>query len=495
MRCLSLAAALRERGARVSFICRELPGHLCSLIANKGYPVYRLSPPGPEAVQDRSGGILAPVDWLEGLSWQLDADQTEEVLAGIEERPSWLIVDHYGLHSSWERRMRPYVERIMVIDDVADRPHDCDALLNQNFGVDSHARYSGLVPEHCQLFLGPRFALLRPEFHDARARLRARDGTIRRILIFFGGTDCSNETGKALEAVRLLGRTDVAIDVVIGQNNLHLEELQRSYGFLPNIFFHHQVENMAELMAEADLAIGAGGTTSWERCCVGLPSVVIAIAANQEPAMAAMATEGRVLYLGRKEDVNSVGIQKVIAALLEARGWVRSLSAASIELVDGCGCLCVSRALLAPPIRLRPALPSDRDSIFEWRNAEETRHNSLTSAPITRKEHEAWFSAMLQSPERVLLVGEADGEPVGVLRYDLSGDRATVSIYLVPGKHGQGHGSHLLLEGTEWLRRFFPDVRSIIAEVLADNVISSKAFLKAGYEHYLYTYRKILNNE
>ncbi len=93
------------------------------------------------------------------------------------------------------------------------------------------------------------------------------------------------------------------------------------------------------------------------------------------------------------------------------------------------------------------------------------------------------------------MVGEADGEPVGVLRYDLSGDRATVSIYLVPGKHGQGHGSRLLLEGTEWLRRFFPDVRSIIAEVLADNVISSKAFLKAGYDHYLYTYIKILNNE
>ncbi len=336
MRCLSLAAALRERGARVSFICRELPGHLCSLIANKGYPVYRLSPPGPEAVQDRSGGILAPVDWLEGLSWQLDADQTEEVLAGIEERPSWLIVDHYGLHSSWERRMRPYVERIMVIDDVAGRPHDCDALLNQNFGADSHARYSGLVPEHCQLFLGPRFALLRPEFHDARARLRARDGTIRRILIFFGGTDPSNQTAKALEALRQLARPEIAVDVVVGQNNPHRKALYAFCESPPNLSFHCQVSNIAELMNTADLGIGAAGVTTWERCFLGLPCITVAIASNQQELLENVAAAGCVLNLGWSESVSAQQIRDAVAALLEDSARVRAMTHSCLEML-GCG--------------------------------------------------------------------------------------------------------------------------------------------------------------
>jgi UDP-2,4-diacetamido-2,4,6-trideoxy-beta-L-altropyranose hydrolase len=245
-------------------------------------------------------------------------------------------VDHYALDSEWERGMRPYVSRIMVIDDVANRRHDCDVLLDQNLRQDSHLRYQGLVPGHCQQFLGPRYALLRPEFRATRFRLRPRDGRIRRILVFFGGMDPSNQTAKALEAIRLLARPETAVDVVVGQNNPHRKALQAFCESQLNLSFHCQVSNMAELMSTADLGIGAAGITTWERCFLGLPCITVAIASNQQELLENVAAAGCVVNLGWSESVSAQQIRDAVAALLEDPARVRAMTRSCLEMV-GCG--------------------------------------------------------------------------------------------------------------------------------------------------------------
>jgi len=187
MRCLTLADELRERGAEIVFVCRDFAGNLC------GY----------------TEGNLKHAAWL-GADWQTDARQVEEIIKDFNTHPDWLVVDHYALDERWERYLRSYVKKIMVIDDLADRPHDCDLLLDQNFYENLESRYDGLAPSGCKKLLGPKYALLRPEFREERKNLRKRDGYVKRIMIFFGGSDPTNETTKALEAVRMLNRPDIA---------------------------------------------------------------------------------------------------------------------------------------------------------------------------------------------------------------------------------------------------------------------------------------------
>lgn len=308
MRCLTLADELRGRGAEVRFICREHPGHLVPLLRDAGYPTAVL-PASASAGSIQNAARDDYAAWL-GVGQSEDAAQTLEALGDF--MPDWLVVDHYGLDATWERLLRPKVGRVFVIDDLADRPHDCDVLLDQNFYQDTDTRYTGLLPHHARQLLGPRFALLRSEFRKARESLRERDGTVRRILIFFGGLDTTNETTKAIESLLALSRPDIEVDVVMGRSNSHLNQITRLCATAQNFHFHCQVTNMAELMASADLAIGGGGTTTWERCYLGLPTIVLVIADNQCQMCHDLAATGTIVNLG---DAGSVSVEKLLDAL------------------------------------------------------------------------------------------------------------------------------------------------------------------------------------
>lgn len=332
MRCLTLAGEVRQQGHTVTFICRELPGNLCELIEKKGYHVYRL--PFQDKDKNRIQTVQDVSSWL-GATWREDAEQTISVLQeiSIASKIDWLVVDHYALDIQWERMMRPYVKRIMVIDDLANRRHDCDLLLDQNLYENMEQRYMGLVPETCKLLLGPQYALLRPEFREARKKLRPRDGTVRRILIFFGGSDPTNETLKAIEAVKLLNRPDIEVDVVVGANNPHRCLIKEKCAAMPNFYFHCQVDNMAELMVKADLAIGAGGSTTWERCFLGLPSLVIVIADNQFETTSFLAQKGCIYYLGRSAKVNVSDINVVLMKLLQAPSLLKEMAYNALSIM------------------------------------------------------------------------------------------------------------------------------------------------------------------
>lgn len=322
MRCLTLANELTQK-AQVSFICRELTGNMCDYIEQQGYIVHRL--PLPETDD-----------------WQTDAKQTTAILAAENSVIDWLIVDHYGLDAQWETTMRPYVRKIMVIDDMANRRHDCDILLDQNLYMDMESRYQDLVPNNCQQLLGPKYALLRPEFLAARNTLRKRDGNIKRLLIFMGGSDPTNETTKTLEAIKLLNRLEIAVDVVVGASNPHQEQIKQLCISLPNAAYYCQVSNMAELMVKADLAIGAGGSTNWERCCLGLPSLVVTIAENQEELTHTLHEQGYLISLGQKHKVSSKIISQKLYEILNNPEQVLSFVEKGKLLVDGNGAKRVS---------------------------------------------------------------------------------------------------------------------------------------------------------
>ena len=316
MRCLTLAEALKERGIRVRFVCRELEGNLCELIEARGFEVLRL---GPDSV-----------------SWEKDANDTATTLADWE-KLDWLIVDHYALDGRWESKLREAAKKIMVIDDLADRAHDCDILLDQNYYSDMEARYDGLVPAHCLKLLGPKYALLRTEFRKARESLKKRDGTIKRLLIFFGGSDPTNETAKAIEAVKLLGRPEIAIDVVVGNSNPNRGEIKRLCESMPNTTFHCQVDNMAGLMTEADLSIGAGGSATWERCCLGLPAIVLSLAANQVKIAKGAAAAGVASYLGDGRKTSSEWLCREIRRCLDNPDQLLIMSEKARKIVDSNG--------------------------------------------------------------------------------------------------------------------------------------------------------------
>lgn len=291
MRCLTLADELRDHCSAVYFVCRPHEGHLCDTIKAKGYKVLRL--PGPTAAAqnpDRHDHAT----WL-GASWPEDAAQTRDVIEGAGIKPEWLIVDHYAIDSSWEHVMRGRGTDVMVIDDLADRRHDCDILLDQNYYPSPSQRYAGLLPPYCMPFLGPEFVLLRKEFRIIKRAVRPRE--LNRLFLFFGGSDPTRQTETAVAAVTAFDPS-LAMDVVVSNSNPRVDEIRRACATHPHARFFCQTDRMAELMAEASLALGAGGIATFERLYMGLPSVVVAVASNQCEPLQSLAEAGHIEYLG-----------------------------------------------------------------------------------------------------------------------------------------------------------------------------------------------------
>lgn len=328
MRCLTLANSLRKQGYTSIFICREHRGHMGDLIRNYGYAVHLLPdvlPPSSLSSSDCPPHLA----WL-GSDWEKDAEQTAFL---AQDGLDLVVVDHYALDIRWERKLRPLCKRILVIDDLADREHDCDFLLDQNLIADRHGRYAGKVPAECSLMLGPKYALLQPLYADLHDRLPLREGAIRRVLIYFGGADTENLTGMALSACHTLS---CHVDVVLDPSSPHIEAVRNQVQSSDRVTLYERLPTLAGLMAKADLAIGAGGATSWERCCLGLPSLVITLAENQKPITSELNRQGIVRWLGHKNEVVEADLIAALKSLVKY-GLTSAWSAKCAQLVDGRG--------------------------------------------------------------------------------------------------------------------------------------------------------------
>lgn len=325
MRCLTLARQLSNK-TEVVFVCRDLEGNLSSLIKKNGFKLILL--PQLKTV----GELTGYEKWLT-IKPKQDAEQTKEVLADLA--IDYLVIDSYAIDESWENILRPYVRKIIVIDDLANRKHNCDILLDQNYYSDMNIRYEGLVPENCKLLLGPHYAILRDEFYKIRGKMRMRDGMVKNILVFFGGSDLTNETMKVLQAVKELNRPDIKIKVVVGSANRYKENIRDFCKRNTNMHYFCQVDNMAELINGADLAIGAGGTSTWERCFLGLPAVVIAIAENQVGICQDCGELGVIEYVGYYTEVSKDDLKNCIEKFIFSPQYSKNLISNMISLFLG----------------------------------------------------------------------------------------------------------------------------------------------------------------
>ncbi|WP_305966774.1 UDP-2,4-diacetamido-2,4,6-trideoxy-beta-L-altropyranose hydrolase [Marinobacter salsuginis] len=337
MRCLTLAEALRSRGHESTFICRNHTGNLANLIEERGFQLHMLNLEAPtqQSTDSKDDSAVAHVEWL-GASWQTDAEQTISALKGT--KIDWLVVDHYALDARWERRVSVGVKDIMVIDDIADRPHECKVLLDQNLGRNAQD-YDGLVPEICIRLVGPNYALLRPEFAEFRERSleRRRMPELKRILITLGGVDRDNVTGQVLSALAqsTLPR-ETELDVVMGASAPALEAVREQAERLPfQASVSVNVTDMAERMCMADLCIGAAGSTSWERCCLGLPSIMVVLAENQRGIGQALEQSGAAYLLGKEELPESLG--RALNELVLSNSALIGLAARAEGICDGLG--------------------------------------------------------------------------------------------------------------------------------------------------------------
>ncbi|WP_088013976.1 UDP-2,4-diacetamido-2,4,6-trideoxy-beta-L-altropyranose hydrolase [Gottfriedia acidiceleris] len=330
MRCLTLANLFTKFGINIIFICRDLPGNINHLIVDRGYKLCVL--PYLTTKQQHKKLKNSYEAWLK-VDWKTDVLQTVKIMMS-DPSSSCLIIDHYSIDSKWENLFyRMTGKEIIVIDDLANRSHFCHIILDQNIS-NRKDRYDDLIPKSCVKFLGLPYVILREEFMNEKINLRKRSGNIRRILVFFGGSDPTSETLKTIQVLKNRVYSDIHIDIVVGDSNKNNETIRSFCSEVPNFYFHCQINNISELMGLADLSIGAGGTTTWERCYLGLPTLTIATADNQIEIINLVNEKGAICHLGESSKVTAAKIEQELNMLIKNPLKVAKMSQTALDLMD-----------------------------------------------------------------------------------------------------------------------------------------------------------------
>lgn len=388
-----------------------------------------------------------------------------------------LVVDHYGLDATYERTARGWAKRIAVIDDLADRAHECDILIDTTYGR-RNEDYKKLAPENCTLLCGADYAMLRPQFAALREeslKRRTKISSPPRVLISLGSTNIGNATGKVLAALESYPGP-LNLDVVMGSGAAHLDEIK--------VPVHIDTPDMAGLMARTDIAIGAGGTTSWERCCLGLPTILIELADNQSLIAQQLHMAGAVINIGLLADLTPEKIHAALDDIL-APAKHKAMTQAASMICDGRG---TSRIvpLLYPPhpgkngksISLRAMNSGDEEILLGWQSHPDTRKFARTPAPPAPDEHAAWMKKILADEGAHPYIILADGQPCGHIRLNKRDGFFEISLLVDPAQYGLGIGLGAIsclhdVHGRQKIR----------AEILSGNAASVALFMKAGYKH------------
>ena len=314
MRCQSLGLELRKKGVNVLFICRRDEGDCSSLLINNGFSIAFLT---------------------SNIEENEDADKTIKILKDFE--PDWVILDHYALGILWEEKIKNLNTKLLVIDDLEDRPHKADFLLNQNFGYNKVELYKNLVSKPCKLILGPNYSLINNVYRKYNQLKINKYNKIPRVLISFGGADLDNLTCYIVKNLLIIFENKLILDVVIGINYQHRELLKKLYKNVNNINIHYNLPTIAPILINADIAFGGGGSTNWERMCIGVPSIVISQAKNQLPACKALAEHGLINYLGDYKNLDKNKLKHSVLNFLQDKNNLFRMSEMCKIQVDGLG--------------------------------------------------------------------------------------------------------------------------------------------------------------
>ncbi|UOP08073.1 UDP-2,4-diacetamido-2,4,6-trideoxy-beta-L-altropyranose hydrolase [Alysiella crassa] len=430
MRCLTLANALREQGHTAKFITHAHVGHLADLIEKQGFECILLPCPQPnppsQAGEGKHGfsGSLKHAAWL-GTTQERDFAECEPHI--LDFQPDWIICDHYALDATWQNLAQKICPtKIAVIDDLHDRPHQADVLIDQNWGHRAQD-YADLLPPHCRVLAGTRYALLRPEFAFWRNKMpeisvkKAFSGSLQKVLLNLGGVDKDNITLKILQNLAENGKNTLDLTVVMGASAPHIASIHH---FAQNAPFPCQVivnaNNMAELMAQSDWAIGAAGSTSWERCCLGLPTILLVLADNQRPIAQQLQSVGAALAFDVAE-IGSAKWQKALATFSQPENLSQMAENAK-KLCDGKGVARVINQIMnithqTDHTQIRPAQHDDMKMIFDWRNHISIRQFMLQQDELIWENHQNWFTKQLSNPNFKMLIYTVNQMPQGYISF------------------------------------------------------------------------------
>lgn len=474
MRCLTLANEFRRCGSVVAFVSRMHKGHLVDRLEQEGHQVYKL----PTVLHDTSSSAHYGA-WL-GVTPEQDAEDTLAVLKG--QHYDVLIVDHYALDHVWEKMLRSSADKLMVIDDLANRKHDCDFLLDQNyFGVETSHRYDNKISPSAQALLGPQFSLLQPDYAQLRDMCMPKNGIVKRVLIFFGGVDSNNQTTQVLAALTAPELRHLSVDVVVGSNCENLSDLEEHVATRTNVILHQNLPTLAHLMMQSDLVIGAGGGTTWERMCLGCPALVVSLAENQALGAHALSVDGYQVLLALGRTLTSEDWEQALTKLIKAPDVLMALSRKAKFLVDGLGCRRVILKLLGNKnleVKLRDATIKDEALLLRWGNDDSVREQSFCQDLIKPEEHRMWLQKKLLDPNGLIFIAEAEnGVPLGQIRFDLSPEKkeALISISIDATMRGMGVAGKLLPHAMQRCSNKVSDI-TFIAEVRDTNLQSQRLF-------------------
>lgn len=472
MRCLVLADGLKAAGHQVTFICRPQAGDLLDFITGRGHKLLTL-PPLTNIIRPEHGADYAA--WLQ-VSWQQDV---ADVLANVI-YADWLVVDHYGINDQWEQKIKQSLScKLLAIDDLV-RPHNAELILDQTLGRTQEEYLDPQITLDTKpiVLSGVAFALLSPQFSHIRKRRLQRSPVSHRpkILISFGGIDEPNVTLRALIA---LSEFDALFTVLLSPRAPHYEAVKAWCDSHMNVIHYDFVQDMASLMDEHDIAIGAPGTTSWERACLGLPNIVIPIAANQQDICQALLAHQASLLVQLSDIENE--LLPTVHNLLNNYSMFAN---ANLKLCDGEGLQRVINVIMdnteISDFRLRSVTIADTALIYQWQSDPLTRRYALNPNIPSWAEHQCWMEKKLQRQQDYffLIVNSVSGEPYGAIRLDeLAVDNYLISIFIAPQQHGLGIG----LIGLNLVDQHLPSMK-IHATVLTENIASQRLFTKAGYQ-------------
>lgn len=328
MRCLNLAIKLRFQGCNVTFLTRQNKNNCNFLFIENSFDLIVMKNFNDKSESvDSSENIYSK--WL-GMSQEIDAMDS---LKYIKSKTfDWIIVDHYALDYKWHDLLRSKTKKIMVIDDLANRTHNCDLLLDQNFFLNKDKRYLGLVPSDCECLLGPEYLLLSSQFEKPEYSYNIRKKGVSRVLVFFGSIDNAKQTELAISAIESLKDNNIIFDVIVGKNNLRATKIENLCNAVKNIRFYCQVDNMSEFIFKADFSLGAGGATSWERIKLGLPSAVAIVADNQDECTKNAEEAEMVINLGHFSKISSETYLEILKIMINSPSKLRRMSEACFNI-------------------------------------------------------------------------------------------------------------------------------------------------------------------
>jgi len=457
MRCLALAQAWQDAGGSVVFAMAESTPAIDSRFRSEGMEIVHLDV-SPNSLQDsRAFAALA-----------------------FNRRAVWAVVDGYRFDSEYQHNLKNAGLKLLLVDDLGQyERYFADIILNQNV----HAREQMYASReaYTRLLLGPRFAMLRRDFRPWGQWRREIAPNGRKVLVMMGGSDPDNVTATVLQALRTVNIGGLEVIAVLGGSNPHTAFLQDSASQSPRIRFFKDAANMPDLMAWADIAVSAAGSTCAEMCLLGLPAILIDLAENQTPVAEELGRRKAAIHLGSSKEVTVAEIAEKVHSLLLSTELRLSLSQRSRELADGEGAERVAAAIHGNDLRLRRVQEKDCRQLWGWANDPEVRPVSFATEPIPWERHLEWFNSKLRDPNAVLyLVIDGENIPAGQVRFQIDGSVAAVSISLAPPFRSKGYGRVVLAMATENIFRTTA-VKQIDAYVKPNNAASLRLFARAGY--------------